>query len=170
MLQGLGTLLDDPDLGRMLDDLGKSLQGGMGGLGQLFRGFLGPTPPHAPSPAPPSPAPDPFSGLLDQMLDLFGRSRARPPAPRAPASSPASPRIEAHVRDDGARYLVRCRFPRGAPETATFRIEGRTLVVKGKFAGGDEERRVDLPGPVDPQNARSELVGGELVVTLPKTL
>ena len=154
MFRGFDTLLDDPSLKKALDDLTKTLQRGAGSAGKLFRNLL----PSPSAPKNPGSKADPFDFFgqtLKQFLGPLG-------APRP------SDRIQADVRDEGAAYVVSCRFPRGAPETASFRIRGDTLVVKARFPDGEQEQDVQLPGPVHPLSARSDLVRGELVVTLPK--
>jgi HSP20 family molecular chaperone IbpA len=150
-------------------------------------------------PGAPAPAPDPFGPLLGSLGSLFddpaiekhlrdlGRSlQDLLPAPGKKAQGPFDlldqllgrafgggeprpTRIEATLHEGGDAYEVRCRFPREAPETATFEVRGQSVVIKARFPrGGSEERSVDLPGPVRPEGARSSLTRGELVVTVPK--
>ena len=115
-------------------------------------------------------------GLEDvkaQDIAVFNTEHLSPLFERVIIASGTSNRqtkaLAASVRDEGASFVVTCRFPKGAPDTASFSVRGETLVIKARFGGADEEREVELPGPVHPMGARSELRNGELVVTLPKT-
>jgi HSP20 family molecular chaperone IbpA len=164
LFRGFDTLFDDPSLKKALDDLAQTLQRGAGSMGRIFRDLLpSPSTPKSPgSQSPGSKSPgsgvDPFDFFGQTFRQFFGLS----------GSPRSSDRIQAEVRDEGRAYVVRCRFPQGAPETASFRIRGDTLVVKARFQDGEQEQEVQLPGPVHPLSARSELIRGELVVTLPK--
>jgi HSP20 family molecular chaperone IbpA len=160
LLSGLGTLLDDPDLQKTVKDLRAQIQKGGRILGGLFGGRA--TPPSGGA----APA-DPLDDLMKQAVDAFKRFAGG--GFFGGADDASDGRIAADVRDEKGAFVVRCRFPKGAPETASFQIKGDKLVVKARFRGvGDVEREVELPGPVHPMGARSDLRGGELIVTLPK--
>jgi HSP20 family protein len=90
------------------------------------------------------------------------------------------------MRETDDEYVVELEMPGVKPEDTEATIEGRTLVVRGRF--GDEreadgksgrymvrERRsgtftraVTLPGGIDPEHASSSFENGELRITLPK--
>ena len=178
LVQGLGGLFDDPGLTAALKDLGKSLQKSASLLGQAFGGTSARG--SAPKASPPSgggqgqgsgSGSDPLAQLLNRAFSIFGGGSGAGGLFGGQGSAAAgSGRIVARVADSGHAYVVSCTFPRGAPESASFRVRGETLVIKARFAGrGDEEQEVELPGPVHPTSARSELKDGALVVTLPKS-
>lgn len=152
LLRGLGGLFNDPDVQKSLGDLQRGLRRNAKEIEKLFRGFLGPPGGGGSGSA------DPFADFFGRALRSFGLG-----------GGSSEGRIVTHVRDEGTHYVVRCRFPHGKPETTSFQLQGEKLVVKARFPrSGEVVREVELPGPVHPLGARSELVGGELVVTLPK--
>jgi HSP20 family protein len=90
------------------------------------------------------------------------------------------------MRETDDEYVVELEMPGVKPEDTEVTLEGRTLVIRGRFGeeredrGGKErymvrERRtgsftraVTLPGAVDSERVSSSFENGELSIVLPK--
>lgn len=94
--------------------------------------------------------------------------------------------ISIDLRETDDAFIVEAEMPGIKPEDTEVTLEGRTLVIRGRFSeereeGGQDkrylvrERRsgqvsrvITLPAPVDAENVKTQFENGELRIELPK--
>jgi HSP20 family protein len=96
---------------------------------------------------------------------------------------PTLPALDVRETDDA--YVVKAEMPGVKPDDAEVTLDGRTLVIRGKYGeerdderegrwivrerrSGTYARAITLPGAIDPEKITTSFEDGELKLTLPK--
>lgn len=124
----------------------------------------------------------PFGDLMDALNEdpwqtFWGRR----------ADAPSAPAVD--VRESPDAYVIEADMPGVKPEDLEVTLEGRTLVIRGRYGAEREEeegdasrgrwivrerrsgtyaRAITLPEGIDADNIKSTFENGELQLTLPK--
>jgi HSP20 family protein len=120
----------------------------------------------------------PYRPGLDWLLEDLWLASARD------STGATSPPIDIRETDDA--FVIEAEMPGIKPEDAEVTLEGRTLVIRGRYSEEKETndkngryllrerqsatyvRAITLPSEVDPNQVSCEFDNGELKVTVPK--
>ena len=121
----------------------------------------------------------PFGDLTDWFQEdpwqVFDRWRQQ--------EMPTAPSIDVRETDDA--YVVKAEMPGVKPDEAEVTLDGRTLVIRGRYGeeredeqegrwivrerrSGTYARAITLPSGVDPEKIKASFENGELMLTVPK--
>src|SRR5918911_1301635 len=118
---------------------------------------------------------DMVNWLMDDPWETLDRWRQQ--------SVPTLPSVDIRETDDA--YVVKAEMPGVKPDDADVTLDGRTLVIRGKYGeeredeqegrwivrerrSGTYARAITLPSGIDADKISSEFENGELKLTLPK--